>query len=109
RSYNFGGTLDPNDVEKILSLADRSIALNPNDMMAYIAKAYYMAHNDRWNDMLRVANAGLAINSSAAALLAARGFAENKLGRYDDGASDIQQARKLSPHDPDVMVFAVGW
>jgi len=85
---------------KILGLADRAIALDPNNVTAYRAKASYLFHTRRWNEMLVATEAGLAINPNSAELYAARAVAENSLGRFEQAKSDLQQAIRLSPRDP---------
>jgi hypothetical protein len=53
----------------------------------------------RLEDVIRAADAGLAIDPNAAVLFLARGCAENYLGRYEKGESDLIQGRRLSPHE----------
>ena len=92
---------------KILGLANRAIELDPNNVTAYLAKAYYMALDNRWNEVIRVANAGLAFNPNSAILFALRGFAEGQVGRYDEKVSDLEKARRLGDlHDPDLAWWA---
>jgi len=90
---------------KILSLSEKAIELDPNNVTAYLAKAFYMGFAHNWNEVIRVANAGLAIDPSFAALYAARGIAEGQVGRYDDRISDLETSRKLSPRARDFFPF----
>ena len=93
------------NLRKALDLADRAIDLDPSDPAAYVAKAACMAQNDRWNEVLRVANAGLANVPNSAALYAARSFAEGQVGRYEENISDGEKAKRLNPGDPDVLLW----
>jgi tetratricopeptide (TPR) repeat protein len=90
---------------KILGLSERAIELDPNNVTAYIAKAFYAGFAQNWNEVIRIANAGLAIDPNSPALYAARGTAEGLLGRYDDRLSDLETSRKLSPRARDFFPF----
>jgi adenylate cyclase len=96
------GWIDPEtDYEaKILGQADRSIALARNNAWAFGVKSAYLNITLRADDGLRAANAGLALNSNYAYLLAQRAAAETYLGQFEQAKSDVQQAMRLSPRDP---------
>jgi len=87
---------------KIIGQADRAIALAPNTVKAYMSKISYMYFSRNWIEMLRVIDAGLAINPNSALLYAARVTPENSLGRFAQAKSDVQQAMRLSPRDPEI-------
>jgi adenylate cyclase len=93
------------NLRKALDLADRAIDLDPSDPAAYVAKAAYLAQNDRWNEVLRVANAGLANVPNSAALYAARSVAEGQVGRYEESISDGEKAKRLNPGDSEVLLW----
>jgi adenylate cyclase len=97
----FGWTKADIDYDaKILGQADRSIALDPDNVLAYQAKAAYLTMSSRPDEALRAADAGLAINPSSAILLATRANVETYLRRFEQAKSDLQQAMRLSPRDP---------
>ena len=56
------------------------------------------------------ANAGLAVNPNNHDFYHTRATAEISLGRFDEAKSDLQQAIRLSPHDPlmAVMITSLG-
>jgi adenylate cyclase len=85
---------------KILGQADRSIALARDNAWPYSLKSLYLHLSLRPSDALRVANAGIALNSNYAFLFAWRASAENYLGQFEQAKSDLQQAMRLSPRDP---------
>ena len=85
---------------KVLGPLDRAIALAPDYDLAYALKSYYLALSQRFDEAIRVANAGLAVNPNNAWLYDARGEAEISLSRLDEAKSDMQQAIRLSPNDP---------
>jgi adenylate cyclase len=87
---------------KILGQADRAIALASNNVRAYAAKSFYLYISHRPTESLGAADAGLAIDPNYASLYAARRGAELSLGRYAEAKSDMQQAMRLSPRDPDI-------
>jgi adenylate cyclase len=85
---------------KVIGLADRSIAIAPDDARPYFAKSLYLTNGNHPVEGLRAADAGLAVNPNDALLHAARGLAENYLGHFEQGISEVGQAMRLSPRDP---------
>jgi tetratricopeptide (TPR) repeat protein len=99
--YIFGWTDPETDYDaKILGQADRSIALARDNAWAYGVKSVYLNMTLRPSDALRVANAGLALNSNNAYLFAQRAIAENYSRQFEQAKSDVEQAMRLSPRDP---------
>lgn len=97
-SLGWGGP-DVDYDTKILGLADRAISLAREDVRAYQIKSQYLSFTHRADEGLSVAEAGLAINPNDAQLLAARGFAEIVLGRFEAAKRDFEPALRLSPRD----------
>ena len=96
------GWADP-DIDydaKVVGLSDRSIAIAPEDARPYSTKSLYLTNGKRPIEGLRAADAGLAVNPNDALLHAARGLAENYLGHFEQGISEVGQAMRLSPRDP---------
>jgi adenylate cyclase len=85
---------------KALGPLDRAIALAPNYDGAYATKSNYLAMSHRFDEAVRVANAGVAVNPNNPWLYQSRALAEISLGRLDEARSDIQRAIRLSPDDP---------
>ena len=99
--FRYGWTSSEIDYEaKIIGQADRAISLAPEATYAFLPKASYLVLTQHWSDALGVADAGLAVDPNFAALYAARGVAENSLGRVEQAKSDLQLAMRLSPRDP---------
>jgi tetratricopeptide (TPR) repeat protein len=99
--YTYGWTNPETNYDaRILGVADRAIALAPDNGQPYSAKAGYLLISRRWNEALGVVDAGLAIDPNFARLYAIRGVAENILGRPASAKSDLQLAMRLSPRDP---------
>jgi adenylate cyclase len=97
----YGWTNSDTDYDaKVLGQVDRSIDLARDDPRPYYVKSVYLITVHRLDEGLRAADAGLAINPNSATLRAARGVAEIYLGHFEQGKADIQQAIRLSPHDP---------
>jgi adenylate cyclase len=92
---------------KVIGQADRAIALAPDIMQAYLAKSVYLSISRRFEESLRTADAGLAINPNYAALYAPRSTDKASLGQFEQAKSDAQQAMRLSPHDPLIGVFHI--
>jgi adenylate cyclase len=96
------GPIDPKtDYEaEILGQADRAIALDPNNVQAYVAKGLYLSQGaHRYSEALGVTDAGLAINSNFVGLFSPRIVAENSLGRFEQAKADARRAMQLSPRD----------
>jgi TolB-like protein/class 3 adenylate cyclase len=85
----------------VLGQVERAIALAPDNVWAYCVKSFYLNGSRRQNEGVRAIGEGLAINPNYPKLYHARGYAEVILGRYDQAKSDILQAMRLSPRDPD--------
>ena len=92
---------------KVIGQADRAIALAPDNMEAYRAKSVYLFMSRRFDESLRAADAGLAINPNYASLYAARSTAKSSLGQFEQAKSDVQQAMRLSPRDPLIGLFHI--
>ncbi len=90
---------------KILGQLDRAIALAPDYPYAYAHKSAYLAMSRRPDEALRVADAGLAVNSNIPYLYMTRAFAKLALGRFDEAKSDMQQAIRSSPRDSFMTLF----
>jgi tetratricopeptide (TPR) repeat protein len=106
REYIFGwGSSDTDYDAKVLGQVDRAIALAPDCVWAFYTKSFYLGMSRRLNDAIRVADAGLAINPNYAPLYVTRHGAEMSLGRYEQAKSDIQQAIRLNPRDPNVAIL----
>jgi adenylate cyclase len=92
---------------KVIGLADRAIALAPENMRAYWAKSAYLVRSRRADESLRTADAGLAINPNYASLYSIRSTAKSSLGQFEQAKSDAQLAIRLSPRDPLIGLFHV--
>jgi adenylate cyclase len=85
---------------KILGQADRAIAIAPDYDRPYDAKSAYLAMSRRYDEAIRAANAGLAVNPNDPGFHVTRASAEISLGHFDEAKSDVQQAMRGSPRDP---------
>jgi adenylate cyclase len=85
---------------KVIGQADEAIALAPDSIWAYAAKSAYLDDSRRFDEALRTADAGLAINPNFAPLYGPRSAAKLSLGQFEQARSDLQQAMRLSPRDP---------
>ena len=82
----------------------KGVALDPDNVTAYLAKAFSMGFAHNWNEVIRIANAGLAIDPNSAALYAARGTAEGggSLRRTHLRSGNIEE---VSPRARDFFPF----
>jgi adenylate cyclase len=110
-SYGFEHLFFPNPETnydaKVIGLADRAIALAPDNLLAYYAKSSYLNRSRRADEALRAADAGLAINPNYASLYGLRSIAKTSLGLFEQAKSDSQQAMRLSPRDTLIGLFHV--
>jgi adenylate cyclase len=103
--YLFGwGNSGTDYDDKILGPLNHAIAIAPNYDKPYWVKSDYLAFSHRFDEAIRVADAGLAVNPNNPYLYGARATAETSLGRFDEAKSDLQQAIRLSPRDPNTTV-----
>jgi adenylate cyclase len=104
--YAWGWTNSETDYDaRILGQADRAIALDPDNVTAYMTKSWHLYNTHRWNESLLATDVGLAINPNSASLYRMRGTPEISLGRFEQAKSDAQQAMRLSPRDPGISGF----
>ena len=97
--YGWGNSQTDYDA-KILGQSDRAIALAPDNLLAFATKSYYLGMSRRYDEAIRAADAGLAINPNYAPLYTTRHIAEMSLGHYEQAKNDTLQAMRLSPRDP---------
>jgi adenylate cyclase len=106
----FYGWVDPaTDYEvKILGQANRAIALDPDNVRAFLAKGWYLGLvSHQYGESLGAADAGLAANPNFAPLYVPRANAKNSLGRFEQAKLDAERAMRLSPRDPLIGLFHV--
>jgi len=101
QEYSYGWANPETDYEaKALGQADRSIALAPDNVWAYLVKSVYLTVTHRPSEALTAVDAGLALNPNSAVLHGgARGLAEVVLGRFEQAKADEIEAMRLSPRD----------
>ena len=85
---------------KVFGLADRALTLDRENILAYLAKGWYLHGCSRHGDARRVVDAGLAIDANSAPLFAQRSIINAYLGQFEQAKSDVQTAMRLSPRDP---------
>jgi adenylate cyclase len=105
--YVYGWENSATDYDaKILGQAERAIALAPDTIRAHWTKSIYLSFR-RFDEALRAADAGLAVDPNFAPLYSARASAETSLGRFEQAKSDVRQAMRLSPRDPSISLWQV--
>jgi adenylate cyclase len=107
--YFFGWGDPGTDYEvKILGQANRAIALDPDNVRAFLAKGWYLGLvSHQFGESLGAADAGLAANPNFAPLYVPRANAKNSLGRFEQAKLDAERAMRLSPRDPLIGLFHV--
>jgi hypothetical protein len=92
---------------KVLGELDKAIALDPTNIHAYQTKGQFLLTSGRPREALRVIDAGLAVDSNSAPLLAMRSAAHTNLRRVEEAKSDIRPAMLLSPRDPSMPMWNI--
>jgi adenylate cyclase len=97
----FSGRNPDTDTDlKVTDQVDKAIALDPANIHAYRTKGQFLLASRHPREALRVIDAGLAVDSNSAPLLAMRSEAHTSLHRFEEAKSDLRQAMLLSPRDP---------
>jgi adenylate cyclase len=91
---------------EIFKSAGRALALDRENTLAHLAKAWYFNGCFRPTDARRVIDAGLATDPNSAPLLSLRSITNSYLGKFEQAKSDILTAMRLSPRDP---LFSQWW
>jgi adenylate cyclase len=98
--YFFYANPDTDYDAKVIGQADRAIALAPDTMEAYWVKSAQLSTSRRFDEAVRAADAGLAINPNYAPLYGPRSTANAALGQFEHAKSDALVEMRLSPRDP---------
>ena len=85
---------------EVFGPADRALALDRENTLAYLAKGWYFIGCSRHPEARRIADAGLAVNPNSAPLFALRSLANSYLSQFEQAKSDVLTAMRLSPRDP---------
>jgi adenylate cyclase len=103
--YFSGRDPDTDTDLKVTDQLDKAIALDPANIHAYRTKGQFLLTSRHPREALRVIDAGLAVDSNSAPLLAMRSEAHTSLHRFEEAKSDIRQAMLLSPRDPSMPMW----
>jgi adenylate cyclase len=103
--YFSGRDPDTDTDLKVTDQVDKAIALDPANIHAYRTKGQFLLTSRHPREALRVIDAGLAVDSNSAPLLAMRSEAHTSLHRFEEAKSDIRQAMLLSPRDPSMPMW----
>ncbi len=103
--FNGWGVSGTDYEAEVLGQANRAIALDPDNVRAYFAKAQYLTLSNRSSEALGVTDAGLAVDPNYVLLYIPRAAAENSLGRFSAAKADAERALTLSPLDPAAGIF----
>jgi len=85
---------------KVFGLADRALALDRDNTLAYLAKGWYFNGCRRHSDARRIVDGGLAVDPNNATLFALRSITNSYLSQFEQAKSDVLTAMRLSPRDP---------
>ncbi len=101
------GRMPETDYEaKILGQADRAIALAPDNMRAYYAKSSYLfSFAPRGRGGRRRRRRSRDQSKFGPALRERAASPKSSLGRFEQAKSDLQQAMRFSPRDPNIGLW----
>jgi tetratricopeptide (TPR) repeat protein len=104
--YLFGWGNPGQDYDaKVLGQLNRAISLAPDYDRPYALKSWYLEDSRRVDEAVSAADAGVSANPNNPYFYTARAGPEISLGRFDEAKSDLQQAIRLSPHDPLIAIM----
>jgi len=89
----------------VIGPADRALAIDPGNGMAAYAKALYLGLVGQIGEAKTITEVALQHNPNLAPLYAQLGIVDTGLGEYDQAKSDIEQAKRLSPRDPQLGLW----
>jgi adenylate cyclase len=84
----------------IAGRADKAIATHPDDICGYNLKGQYLALSSRPTEAVHVADQGIALDPNSAYNYVTRAMADEYSAQFEQDKRDIEQAMRLSPHDP---------
>jgi len=89
----------------VIGPADRALAINPGNGMAAYAKALFLTLKGQSAEAKTIVEASLQQNPSLAPLYALLGIIHTARGDYEHAKSDIEQATRFSPRDPQLGLW----
>jgi adenylate cyclase len=98
--YTFARKPNVDYEANIAGQADKAIAADPQDICGYNVKGQYLALSSRPAEAVHVADQGIAIDPNSAYNYVTRAIGEEYSAQFEQDKRDIEQAMRLSPHDP---------
>ena len=95
-------------LNEVATLAARAAELDDSDPWAHLALGFVALTRRRTDDAVEEFQRALALNPNFAAALGYLGLALAFDGRSDEAIQNIDQAVRMSPHDPQNSMFNVG-
>ncbi len=98
--YEYGQLLIENErpADEILPIAERAIAIAPNDPRGYVLKGRALMWEDP-SGAIQAAIQGIDIDPTFAPLYSVQGVAFTNLGRWQEGLRNAERAYELDPQD----------
>jgi adenylate cyclase len=98
--YNYSRKPSFDYETNIAGRADKAIATHPDDICGYNLKGQYLALSFRPTEAVHVADQGIALDPNSAYNYVTRAMADEYSAQFEQDKRDIEQAMRLSPHDP---------
>ena len=95
-------------LNEVATLAARAAELDDSDPWAHLALGFVSLTRRRTDEAVEEFQRALALNPNFAAALGYLGLALAFDGRSDEAIQNIDQAMRMSPHDPQNSMFNVG-
>jgi adenylate cyclase len=89
----------------VIGPADRALAINPGNGMAAYGKALFLTLRGQSAEAKTIVEASLQHNPTLAPLYALLSIIHTARGDYERAKSDIEQATRLSPRDPQLGLW----
>jgi adenylate cyclase len=101
------GWIDPGTdyAALVIGAADQALAIDSGNAMAAYAKGLFLATTGRFAEAKTVIEAALQRNPNFAPLYDTLSITHNGRGEYEQAISDLENAVRLSPHDPQLGIW----
>jgi TolB-like protein/class 3 adenylate cyclase len=105
---HWGEPMEPNRSRSV-ALAERAVALDPNDAGNRWVLGHVLAFERRWPESDREYEAAFRLDANQADAWAMQGEIATFHGQPDDGIKKVQRALRLNPHPPGWYYWELGY
>jgi TolB-like protein len=93
------------DIARAEGLVDRALAASPRYAVPHIVKGHVLRVQNRWEEAIPQYETALGLNHNLVYALHSLGWCKLYVGSIDEVIPLVEQAIRLSPHDPGIGTF----